>query len=114
MQKMSNGDEVLFYHSQADPPGIAGIAEVVKEAYPDHYAFDKKSKYFDAKSSEDKPRWFMVDLGFVERFDDVVPLPTIREIKALSDMVLVNNSRLSVQPVRKSEFDRIVKMGRAG
>lgn len=113
MQAMTSGDRVLFYHSRAKPPGVAGIAEVVKEAYPDHFAFKKGHKYFDAKSDSDDPRWFMVDLGFVEKFADVVPLPEIREIRALEDMVLVNNSRLSVQPVRKAEFDRILKMGRA-
>ncbi len=112
MQKMSVGDLVLFYHSRQTPPGVAGIAEVVREAYPDHYAFDKRSKYYDPKSSKENPRWHMVDVGFVEKFVEPVSLPRIRESKALADMVLVNNSRLSVQPVRKSEFDRIVRWGR--
>ena len=84
---------------------------MVKEAYPDHFAFDKKHKYFDAKSDPENPRWDMVDVAFVEKFDDVVGLPEIRQVKALADMVLVNNSRLSVQPVKKAEYDRIVKMG---
>ena len=113
MQAMEVGDEVLYYHSRATPPGVAGLAKVVKKAYPDHFAFEKKHKYFDAKSTPEKPRWFMVDVGFVEAFDEWVTLPEIKELKSLSDMVLVNNSRLSVQPVRKAEYDRIVKMGRA-
>lgn len=113
MQAMNVGDDVLYYHSRATPPGVAGLATVVKTAYPDHFAFDKKHKYFDAKSSPDKPRWFMVDVGFVEAFDEWVTLPEIKDRKSLSAMVLVNNSRLSVQPVRKSEFDQIVKLGRA-
>jgi predicted RNA-binding protein with PUA-like domain len=113
MQAMNVGDDVLYYHSRATPPGVAGLAKVAKTAYPDHFAFDKKHKYFDAKSSPDKPRWFMVDVGFVEAFDEWVTLPEIKDLKSLSTMVLVNNSRLSVQPVRKSEFDQIVKMGRA-
>ena len=113
MRKMEKGDEVLFYHSQSQPPGVAGLAKIVKEAYPDHFAFDEKSKYFDAKSDPAKPRWDMVDVGFVEKFGDIVGLPEIKQVKALEAMVLVNNSRLSVQPVRKAEFDRIVKMGRA-
>ncbi len=113
MQAMEVGDEVLYYHSRATPPGVAGLAKVVKTAYPDHFAFEKKHKYFDAKSTPEKPRWFMVDIGFVEAFDEWVTLPEIKELKSLSDMVLVNNSRLSVQPVKKAEYDRIVKMGRA-
>jgi len=113
MQAMAQGDQVLFYHSRSTPPGVAGIAKVVKRAYPDHFAFEPGHKYFDAKSDSDNPRWFMVDVGFVERFDDVVSLPEIKEISAFADMVLVNNSRLSVQPVKKAEFDRIVRMGRA-
>jgi predicted RNA-binding protein with PUA-like domain len=113
MQKMSVGDTVLFYHSQAKPPGVAGVAKVVNEAYPDHFAFDKKHKYFDPKSDPDDPRWYMVDVEFVEKFDDVVPLSVIKDTPALSDMVLVKNSRLSVQPVRKAEFDRVLKMGRS-
>lgn len=112
MQKMSVGDTVLFYHSRQDPPGVAGIAEVVTEAYPDHFAFDKRSKYFDAKSDKEKPRWFMVDIAHVETFPVVVSLKHIKDTASMSEMVLVNNSRLSVQPVRKSEFDRIVKWGR--
>jgi len=113
MQSMHVGDEVLYYHSRATPPGVAGIARIVKTAYPDHFAFDKNHKYFDAKSSVDNPRWFMVDVGFVEAFDEWVSLPEIRQSNGLSEMVLVNNSRLSVQPVRKAEFDQVVKMGRA-
>ena len=113
MRAMKVGDEVLFYHSQSKPPGVAGLATVVKEAYPDHFAFDKKHKYFDAKSDPENPRWDMVDVRFVEKFADVVALPEIKQVKALEGMVLVNNSRLSVQPVKKSEYDRIVKMGRA-
>jgi predicted RNA-binding protein with PUA-like domain len=113
MQAMSVGDEVLFYHSQSKPPGVVGVAKVVNEAYPDHFAFDKKHKYFDEKSDPANPRWYMVDVEFVEKFDEVVALPTIKETPALSEMVLVKNSRLSVQPVRKAEFERILKMGRA-
>lgn len=113
MQAMNVGDEVLYYHSRSTPPGVAGLAKVVKEAYPDHFAFDKKHKYFDAKSSPEKPRWFMVDVGFVEKFAEWVTLPEIKGQKSLADMVLVNNSRLSVQPVKKAEYDKIVSMARA-
>lgn len=112
MRKMKRGDGVLYYHSRQNPPGVVGIARVVTEAYPDHTQFDPKNKYFDEKSSEDDPRWFMVDVEFVEKFDHPVSLPEIKDTPALGDMVLVNNSRLSVQPVTKDEFDLIQRMGR--
>ena len=110
--KMRIGDQVLFYHSNANPPGVAGIAEVCKESYPDHTQFDEKSKYFDPKATKEAPRWFMVDVAFVEKFPREVSLQEIKETAALNDMVLVNRSRLSVQPVEKAEFDRIVKMAK--
>lgn len=110
--RMKVGDRVLFYHSNANPPGVAGIAEVVKESYPDHTQFDKKSKYHDPKATKDKPRWFMVDIGFVSKLDRIVTLPEIKDTEALSDMVLVNRSRLSVQPVEKAEYDLILKLAK--
>lgn len=112
MQEMETGDLVLFYHSATRPPGVAGVAEVVKEAYPDHYAFDPDHRYHDEKSDPDDPTWYMVDVGFVEKFDELVLLDEIRERKSLADMVLVNRSRLSVQPVRKAEFEMVRRMGR--
>jgi predicted RNA-binding protein with PUA-like domain len=110
MRKMAVGDEVLFYHSQADPPGVAGVARVVREAYPDHTQFDRDHKYFDPKSDEDDPRWWMVDVAFVRAFDEVLPLAAVKEDPALGDMVLVRNSRLSVQPVEAAEFRRVVEL----
>lgn len=108
--EMKNGDLVLFYHSNAKPPGVAGTAKVVRESYVDHFAFDKNSKYFDPKSKKESPRWFMVDVKLVKKFKEVVGLPEIKETKSLAKMVLLNNSRLSVQPVTKKEFDTILKM----
>ena len=113
MQEMQEGDLVLYYHSRQTPSAAVGVARVVREAYPDPTQFDSGSKYFDAKSSEDAPRWWLVDVGFVQKFDEPVGLPEIKQVKALAEMVLVNNSRLSVQSVRKSEFDRILKMAGA-
>jgi predicted RNA-binding protein with PUA-like domain len=110
--KMKVGDEVLFYHSNAKPPGVAGIVRVSKEAYADHFAFDKKSPYFDSKSDPDDPRWFMVDVEFVEAFGDVVPLDEIKAHPDLGEMTLVKRARLSVQPVAKEEFRLIKKLGR--
>lgn len=114
MRAMSLGDLGLFYHSNANPPGVAGICKVVREAYPDHYAWNKRSKYYDEKSPKEKPRWFMVDVEYVRAFDEPVSLERIKGTKALRDMVLVKQGRLSVQPVRKQEFEAIAKMAKAG
>ncbi len=114
IKTMKKGDRVLFYHSSAKPPGVAGIAEIVKEAYPDAFALKKGHDYYDPKSTKDDPIWFMIDVGFVEKFPELVPLDTIKQTKELADMVLVKRSRLSVQPVEKAAFERIVKMGRSG
>jgi len=108
------GDEVLFYHSNADPPGIAGLARVVREGYPDPAARDPGSDYFDERASEQDPRWYMVDIEFIERFDDLIPLSTIRDTPGLEDMPLNNRSRLSVQPVTSEQFQRILALARSG
>ena len=110
--KMKEGDEVLFYHSNAKPPGVAGLARVAREGYPDSFALDKKSRYHDPKSDPENPRWFMVDLEFVEAFPEVLSLEEIKGTPELGEMALVKRARLSVQPVRKEEFQLIRKMGR--
>lgn len=107
---MKKGDKVLFYHSNAKPSGVAGIARIVKEGYPDHTAFDKKAKYYDPKSDPENPRWFMVNIKLVKKFKQVIPLQDLKEVPELKDMVLLNNSRLSVQPVTEAEFECICKM----
>ena len=109
---MEIGDRVLFYHSQLKPPGVIGLAEVVKEAYPDHTSWDPDSHYFDPKSSPEAPRWFMVDIGFVEKFDRLVSIDEMREYPELQDMVLLKRSRLSVQPVTEGEYGFIVDLAR--
>lgn len=109
---MKAGDLVLYYHSNASPPGVAGIVRVAREAYPDHFAFDPKHKYFDPKSDPDAPRWIMVDLEFVEKFPDKVSLADLRDEDSLQDMALFTRKRLSVQPVKEGEFKRVVEMGR--
>ena len=110
MRAMKKGDLVLFYHSSSQPPGVAGLARVVKEAYPDPTQFDRNSRYHDAKSRKDDPRWWLVDVSFVERFETAVSLATIKADQRLADMVLVNNSRLSVQPVTDREFKRVSEL----
>ena len=82
MREMKVGDEVLYYHSNAKPPGVVGIARVCKEAYPDHFAWDPKSKYFDAKSDSENPRWSMVDVEFVSKVANVEEPYSLHEIKA--------------------------------
>ena len=110
MRSMKVGDEVLFYHSNASPPGVAGIARVCREAYPDPAQFDEKSKYHDEKSKRENPRWDMVDVEFVAKAKEVVGLPDIRVEKGLADMELVRYARLSVQSVTKEEFDMVKRM----
>jgi len=111
--EMRVGDEVLFYHSNCSPPGVAGIARVTRAGYPDHFAFHRESRYHDPKSDPENPRWFMVDLGFLEAFPEVVSLGDIKSEGGLRDMALLKRSRLSVQPVSKEEFSIIRRMGRA-
>ena len=108
--QMRVGDAVLFYHSSAEPPGVVGLAKVASEAYPDPTQFDRKSDYYDEKSTDDAPRWFLVDIEFEKVLPRMVSLPEIREAAALSEMPLVNRSRLSVQPVDPKAFDTIVRM----
>jgi predicted RNA-binding protein with PUA-like domain len=109
---MKVGDEVLFYHSNAEPPGVVGIARVVREGYPDHTARDPNSKYYDPKASEEDPRWFMVDVEFVEKFDEIVSLDTLKSTPGLENMLVTKKSRLSVQPVTEREFEIVRRLGR--
>ena len=113
MRAMKVGDEVLFYHSNANPPAVVGLARICKEAYPDRFQFDKKSKYYDAKSDPDNPRWDLVDVEFVAKLDTPVTLADIKAEPKLADMELVRYGRLSVQSVKKTEFERVKKMGSA-
>jgi predicted RNA-binding protein with PUA-like domain len=111
--EMKIGDGVLFYHSNAKPPAVAGTAKVCCEAYPDFSAWDKNDKHYDAKSSPENPTWQMVDIELDSVFDEAVGLPELREVKSLAKMMLLQRgSRLSVQPVAKAEFDTIVKLAK--
>jgi predicted RNA-binding protein with PUA-like domain len=110
---MQVGDGVHVYASNADPSGVAGLAEIVKAGYPDHYAWKKNEKYFDPKTDKQAPIWYMVDVGFVEKFREVVALATLKATKGLETMkVTQKGSRLSVQPVTKAEYDIVVTLGR--
>ncbi|SBS31372.1 EVE domain protein [Marinomonas spartinae] len=108
MQNMQMGDLIFFYHSSCKPAGIAGVAKVAREAYPDHTSWDPTSHYYDPKSSPDHPRWFMVDIELVEKWSNVLPLSTLKQDPELSDMLLIKKgNRLSVMPIKPNEWQRI-------
>jgi predicted RNA-binding protein with PUA-like domain len=109
---MRIGDLVFFYHSNATPPGIAGIAEVSRESYPDPTQFDAKSEYHDPKASKDKPIWFMIEVRFIEKFKNLISLDTLRgKGKELDGFrLLAKGSRLSVLPVDAKHWNIILKI----
>ena len=112
MQSMKIGDGVLFYHSSAEPSGVAGIAVISKPAMPDPTQFDKKSEYYDPKATKEKPIWFCTEVKFISKFTNVLPLSEIKSDKKLKDMVVVQKgSRLSVQPVSAEHFEYLHKLG---
>jgi predicted RNA-binding protein with PUA-like domain len=114
MRQMTRGDLVIFYHSSTSPPGAVGLARISREAYPDASQFDRKSPYFDPKSQEHDPRWFLVDVEFVEKFDKLIPLQTLKDDSALEGMLVTRKgSRLSVQPVETKHFKRVLKIAGA-
>ena len=104
---------MLFYHSNAKPPAIVGIAEVAREAYPDSTALDPKDPHFDPKSKPDDPTWFMIDIKGVEPLARPVSLDEIKTVKSLADMALIRLGRLSVQPVTPAEYATILKLAGA-
>ena len=111
--QMQRGDKVLFYASSADPSGVTGLAKISREAYPDRFATQKGHEYFDPKATADDPIWYMVDIEFVEKFPEVVPLETLKKTRGLEEMVVTKKgSRLSIQPVTKEEYEIVVKLGR--
>jgi predicted RNA-binding protein with PUA-like domain len=110
MKAMKLGDRVFFYHSNALPPGIAGVAEVAKLAYPDPTQFDPKAGHYDPKAVPDAPIWFQVDLRFVKKFSRLLSLDELRGVPALAGMPLFNRSRLSVQPVTAAQWKTIAAL----
>lgn len=109
--QMKQGDRVFYYHSNAEPSGIAGICEVVREGYPDHTAFDPKDPHFDPKSRRDEPTWYMVDVRAVAAFPRLVTLAELKGVKGLEKMALVQKgSRLSVQPVTRKEWEIVCRI----
>lgn len=110
---MCLGDKVLVYHSNADPSCVVGVATIARTAYPDFTAWDPDDAHYDPKSSEDSPRWFMVDIKFESKFEVPQSLAMLREVPELEKMELLRKgSRLSVQPVSESEFQKVVELGK--
>jgi predicted RNA-binding protein with PUA-like domain len=108
--EMKVGDGVLFYHSSCAEPGVAGLAEVASAAYPDATQFDPRSKYFDAKSTREHPRWLNVDVRLVRK-TPLLPLATMRERKSLATMrLLQRGNRLSITPVSAVEWRAVLKL----
>jgi predicted RNA-binding protein with PUA-like domain len=109
---MRIGDGVLFYHSNAKPMGIYGVAEVVRESYPDHSAFDASDPHYDPKSDPADPTWMMVDIGYVGTFKEPIALETLKQTPGLENMLVIQRgSRLSVQPVTPEEWRIVIGLG---
>lgn len=107
---MKIGDQIFFYHSNCKTPGIVGIMEVAAEAHPDETQFDQDNKYYDAKSSRDEPRWFCIDVKYCRHLKRTISLTELKTFKTLLDLPLVRKgNRLSIMPVKKMEWDFILK-----
>ena len=112
--EMKIDDLALFYHSNATPPGIAGVARVASQPYPDTTQFDPKSEYYDPKATGDKPRWYLVDFYHVLTFENLIPLPELKSDPQLSEMLVCQRgTRLSITPVEKKHFNRVIKIAGA-
>ncbi|QDT31435.1 EVE domain protein [Thalassoglobus polymorphus] len=108
------GDQVFFYHSNAKPMAIVGTAEVVKAGYPDHTAFDKNDHHYDEKSDPENPRWYMVDIKLIQKFEKPVTREELKAEEKIADMMLLQRgSRLSVQPVTAAHWKHIHKLAGA-
>ena len=109
--QMKVGDQILFYHSNTNPPGVVGIAEVIREGYPDHTAFDPRDPHYDPKSDPDRPRWFMVDIRLVRKLRRTISLGELRDRPELAGFALVQRgNRLSVMPVTEQQWQTILSL----
>ncbi len=110
-KEMKAGDLALFYHSNAKPPGVTGIARVVGSPYPDPTQFDKKSEYHDPKSKPENPRWWLTDFEYVGTFREMLTLEAIKADPVLSEMMVCQRgTRLSINPVEPMHFKRVCKL----
>jgi predicted RNA-binding protein with PUA-like domain len=109
--EMKIGDEIFFYHSSCKVPGVVGLARVASEPYPDPTQFDRKSRYFDPKSSEDDPRWYLVDIEFLRKTKRNITLVELKKEKSLEDMTLMRKgNRLSIMPVSPKHWKKILSL----
>ncbi|KAF9516777.1 hypothetical protein BS47DRAFT_603558 [Hydnum rufescens UP504] len=128
-EKMRVGDRVLFYHSNCKIPGVAALAEVCREGYPDYNAWDPTHRYYDKNSTQEKPKWYMVDVKLMKRADHFVPLWVLKgiaagevdlgylteeQVKEIGEMTLLRRGRLSVQAVSERAYDTVVQMSERG
>ena len=108
---MKIGDEVFFYHSNCKEPGIVGIMKISSDPYPDPTQFDRKSNYFDAKSSKDNPRWLLRDVEFVRKLKRTITLAEIRETKGLDGLILTRKgNRLSIMPIENKHWKKLLSL----
>jgi predicted RNA-binding protein with PUA-like domain len=110
---IKKGDQAFFYHSSCEVPGIAGILAIVKDGYPDKTALDPKHHHYDADSKPEAPRWFVVDVKLVRKFDRIITLDELRQhaAKSLKDFVLLRRgNRLSVMPVTKKDWEFVLAL----
>lgn len=111
---MRKGDRIFFYHSNAKPPGIAGVAEVFQESHPDPTQFDETSEYFDPRATKEKPIWFMVSVKFVEKFPRLISIQELKDQKKLDGLrLLQRGSRLSILPVSKKHWEFICELAKS-
>ncbi len=108
---MQIGDEVFFYHSNCKEPGIVGIMKVASKPYPDPTQFDKRSQYYDPKSTREDPRWCLVDVEFVRKLDRTITLSEIKEASGLDGLILTRKgNRLSIMPIEKKHWNRLLRL----
>ena len=108
--RVAMGDRVLFYHSSCRHTGISGTMEVIKAAYPDPAQFDPDSRYFDAKASEDAPRWFCVDVRLLEKFDKLIPTAVLKQHPATADLSIFSQGRLSIAPATHEQWQAVLAL----
>lgn len=113
IREMKSGDSFIYYHSNGNPSGAAGLGKIVSEPYPDPTQFQKKSKYYEPRATKKEPAWTTVDVQFVKKFKNLVPLEDIKKNKKLKGIIVAKKgNRLSVSPINKQYFDEIAKMGK--